>query len=51
MVKVIAIDGNAASLSAASQIKRQHPLYEMAVYEKGFYLSYGTCGVPLVKLK
>ncbi len=46
MQKVIVIGGNAAGLSAASQIKRRKPSWEVTVYEKGPYISYGACGIP-----
>ncbi|MDW7649706.1 MAG: FAD-dependent oxidoreductase [Bacillota bacterium] len=46
MKKVIVIGGNAAGLSAASQIKRQKPAWETIVIEKGRYISYAACGIP-----
>ncbi|MHA1897120.1 MAG: FAD-dependent oxidoreductase [Promethearchaeota archaeon] len=46
MVKVVVIGGNAAGLSAASAIKRTKPDWEVNVYEKGSYISYGSCGLP-----
>lgn len=46
MKKVVIIGGNAAGLSAASQVKRQNPGWEVTVYEKGRYISYGACGIP-----
>ncbi len=46
MAKVIVIGGNAAGMSAASQVKRQQPDWEVIVYEKGPYISYGACGIP-----
>ncbi len=43
---VIIIGGNAAGLSAASQVKRLQPEWEVIVYEKGSYVSYAACGMP-----
>lgn len=46
MKKVIVIGGNAAGLSAASQVKRQKPEWETIVLEKGGHISYAACGIP-----
>jgi NADPH-dependent 2,4-dienoyl-CoA reductase/sulfur reductase-like enzyme len=46
MKKLIVIGGNAAGLSAASQVKRQKPEWEVVVFEKGKYVSYAACGIP-----
>jgi CoA-dependent NAD(P)H sulfur oxidoreductase len=46
MQKVVIIGGNAAGLSAASQVKRQKPDWEVIVFEKGPYISYAACGIP-----
>lgn len=43
---VIIIGGNAAGLSAASQVKRLQPGWEVIVFEKGLYISYAGCGMP-----
>jgi NADPH-dependent 2,4-dienoyl-CoA reductase/sulfur reductase-like enzyme len=45
-MKVIMIGGVAASMSAASKIKRIDKATEVVVYEKGGFLSYGACGLP-----
>lgn len=45
-MKVIIIGGVAAGMSAASKIKRVSPETDVAVYEKGGFLSYGACGLP-----
>lgn len=45
-MKVIAIGGVAASMSAVSKLKRLKPNTEIIVYEKGEVLSYGACGLP-----
>ncbi len=46
MSKVIIVGGNAAGMSAASQIKRQQPEWETIVLEKGEFISYAGCGMP-----
>lgn len=45
-MKVLIIGGNPAGLSAASAIRKAHPDWELAVYEKDRYISYGACGIP-----
>ena len=45
-MKVIAIGGVAASMSAVSKLKRLKPNTEIIVYEEGEVLSYGACGLP-----
>ena len=45
-MKVIVIGGVAAGMSAASKIKREKPEWQVTVYEKGAFLSYGACGLP-----
>ena len=44
--KVVVVGGDAAGMSAASQIKRQHPDWNVVVFEKGEYVSYAACGMP-----
>jgi NADPH-dependent 2,4-dienoyl-CoA reductase/sulfur reductase-like enzyme len=44
--KVIVIGGDAAGMSAASQIKRQQKDWHVTVFEKGNYVSYAACGMP-----
>lgn len=46
MKKVVIIGGNAAGLSAASQIKRAQPHWQVTVYEKTSEVSYASCGIP-----
>ena len=46
MKRVVVIGGNAAGMSAASQVKRQKPDWDVTVYEKGRFISYGACGIP-----
>lgn len=45
-MKAVIIGGNAAGLSAASQIKRQQPDWQVIVFEKNDYISYAACGTP-----
>ena len=45
-MKVVVIGGNPAGLSAASAIRRTHAEWEIDVYEKDQYVSYGACGIP-----
>lgn len=45
-MRVIIIGGDAAGMSAASQIKRMKPDYEAIVFERGEYISYAACGIP-----
>ena len=44
--KVVVIGGDAAGMSAASQIKRQKKDWHVTVFEKGDYVSYAACGMP-----
>lgn len=44
--KVVVIGGNAAGMSAASQVKRLKPDWEAIVFEKSEYISYASCGMP-----
>ncbi len=46
MSKVVIVGGNAAGMTAASQIKRQKPEWEAIVLEKGEYISFAGCGMP-----
>lgn len=43
---VIVVGGDAAGMSAASQIRRANPDMEVTVFEKSPYASYGACGMP-----
>ena len=45
-MKIIAIGGVAASMSAVSKLRRLNKDAEIVVYEKGEVLSYGACGMP-----
>ncbi|MHA1476190.1 MAG: FAD-dependent oxidoreductase [Promethearchaeota archaeon] len=45
-MKIIVIGANAAGLSAASAIRKNHKDWQIDVYDKGQYISYGSCGIP-----
>lgn len=45
-MKVVIIGGDAAGMSAAMQIVRNREDAEITVLEKGYYYSYGQCGLP-----
>lgn len=45
-MRAIIIGGVAAGMSAASKLRRLDPGAEIAVYERGSFLSYGACGLP-----
>ena len=45
-MKLVVIGGNPAGLSAASAVRRAHRDWIIDVYEKGPYISYGSCGLP-----
>ncbi|MCD8510928.1 MAG: FAD-dependent oxidoreductase [Bacillus sp. (in: Bacteria)] len=45
-MKVLIIGGDAAGMSAAMQIVRNRKDAEITVLEKGYYYSYGQCGLP-----
>lgn len=45
-MRVVVIGGVAAGMSAASQVKRRQPKWEVIALEKGPYVSYGACGMP-----
>jgi Uncharacterized NAD(FAD)-dependent dehydrogenases len=44
--KLIVIGGTAAGLSAASKAKRLNKDFDILVFEKSGYISYGACGLP-----
>ena len=44
--KVLVIGGNAAGMSAASQLRRMKKETEIIVFEKGTHVSYSSCGIP-----
>lgn len=47
-MNIVIIGGDAAGMSAAMQIKRKNPDWQITVFEKGLYTSYGACGIPYV---
>ncbi|MBW1645507.1 MAG: FAD-dependent oxidoreductase [Deltaproteobacteria bacterium] len=44
--RIVVVGGDAAGMSAASQVKRQRPDWEVVVLEQGDYVSYAACGMP-----
>jgi len=46
--KIAIIGGDAAGMSAAMQIRRRQPDWEVTVFEKSRFTSYGACGIPYV---
>lgn len=44
--RVVVIGGDAAGMSAASQVRRRQPDREVVVLEKGNWTSYSACGIP-----
>ena len=45
-MKCLIIGGDAAGMSAASQIRRRQPDWSITVVEKGRFTSYAACGIP-----
>jgi len=45
-MRVVIIGGDAAGMSAASQVKRLRPDYDVVLFERGGYISYAACGIP-----
>ncbi len=44
--RIVVIGGVATGMSAASQAKRREPGADVIVFERGPYISYGSCGMP-----
>lgn len=44
--KLVVIGGDAAGMSAASKVRREHPDREIVVFERGIHTSYSACGIP-----
>lgn len=44
--RLVVIGGDAAGMSAASQVRRQRPDLEIIAFERGAYTSYSACGLP-----
>jgi NADPH-dependent 2,4-dienoyl-CoA reductase/sulfur reductase-like enzyme len=45
-MKILIIGGDAAGMSAASQVKRRQKDWQVTVLEKGRFTSYASCGIP-----
>jgi NADPH-dependent 2,4-dienoyl-CoA reductase/sulfur reductase-like enzyme len=45
-MKILIIGGDAAGMTAATQIRRRKPDWTVTVLEKGQYTSYAACGIP-----
>jgi CoA-dependent NAD(P)H sulfur oxidoreductase len=45
-MQIVIIGGDAAGMSAAMQIRRRQPDWQVLVFEKGQNTSYGACGIP-----
>jgi NADPH-dependent 2,4-dienoyl-CoA reductase/sulfur reductase-like enzyme len=45
-MRVVIIGGDAAGMSAAAQVRRRQPDWEVVVFERGVYTSYASCGIP-----
>ncbi|MDJ0763600.1 MAG: FAD-dependent oxidoreductase [Myxococcota bacterium] len=45
-MRCLIIGGDAAGMTAASQIRRRHSDWEVVVLEKGLVTSYAACGIP-----
>ena len=43
---VVIIGGDAAGMSAASRIRREHPARSIVVFERSPHTSYSACGIP-----
>ena len=44
--KLVVIGGDAAGMTAASNIRREQPEREIVVFERGNHTSYAACGMP-----
>ena len=44
--KLVVIGGDAAAMTAASQVRRGRTDMEIVAFEKGNYVSYAACGIP-----
>ena len=45
-MRVLIIGGDAAGMSAAMQVRRRRPDWEVVVLERGAFTSYAACGIP-----
>ncbi|SIR69754.1 NADPH-dependent 2,4-dienoyl-CoA reductase, sulfur reductase [Haladaptatus litoreus] len=46
MSTFVVVGGDAAGMSAASKAKRDNPDFDVVVFERGKWVSYGACGLP-----
>jgi len=44
--KIVIIGGNACGMKTAARLRRRAPSADITVYEKGTFVSYGSCGFP-----
>lgn len=45
-MNILILGGDAAGMSAASQVRRRRPGWPVTVLERGRYTSYAACGIP-----
>jgi NADPH-dependent 2,4-dienoyl-CoA reductase/sulfur reductase-like enzyme len=45
-MRIVIIGGDAAGMSAATQVKRRRKDWQVTVLEKGAFTSYASCGIP-----
>jgi NADPH-dependent 2,4-dienoyl-CoA reductase/sulfur reductase-like enzyme len=45
-MRILIVGGDAAGMSAASQIRRRQPDWHVTVLEQGDFTSYAACGIP-----
>lgn len=46
MTRIVVVGGDAAGASAASQVKRRQPDWEVVMVDRGPHTSYSACGLP-----
>lgn len=44
--QIVVIGGDAAGMTCASKVKREHPDWNVTVLERGEHVSYAACGIP-----
>lgn len=44
--RIVVIGGDAAGMTCASKVKREHPDWNVTVLERGEHVSYAACGIP-----
>ena len=45
-MEILIIGGDAAGMSAATQVRRRHADWPVTVLERGAFTSYAACGIP-----